>query len=142
MVDLILVFIARWLIFVLVFLISLISFVKWGRFASVFKVLTAVLVVDIIAEVLKYVFNVARPAVSSPLIVFDPAFPSAHTAVVAALGAIVFRRHKWLGFLLFILALLIGWSRVVLGAHYPVDIVGGFILGVLLGTCFAKCLKV
>lgn len=141
MTELILIFIAQWLIYVLIALVSMVAFIKWSWYSPL-KVWTAVLVVRYIAEGLKYIFNVARPDAVSLLIVNDPAFPSGHTAMVAALGAVVFRRNKWLGFLLFILALIIGWSRIVLGVHYPIDIMGGFVLGVLLGTVFAKCLKV
>jgi len=141
MTEIILIFIARWLIFVLIALVSVVALVKWGHYA-VLKVWGTVLAADVVAEVLKYLFNVARPDVVSPLIVFDPAFPSGHTAMVAALGAVVFRKNKPLGVLLFILALIIGWSRVLLGVHYPIDIVAGFILGTVVGIIFSKWLKV
>ena len=33
---------------------------------------------------------------------------------------------------LFVLAALVAWSRVYVGVHYPLDIIGGAILGVLV----------
>lgn len=141
MTELILIFIARWLIYLLIVLVGLIGIIKWGNLPTL-KILFTVSVSFATAEVLKYVFNIARPDAVTPLFVFDPAFPSGHTAAVATLGALVFRRNKLLGFLLFILSLIIGWARVLLGVHYPIDIVGGFILGVFLGVVFSKWLKV
>ncbi|MFN4181423.1 MAG: phosphatase PAP2 family protein [Candidatus Paceibacteria bacterium] len=56
-------------------------------------------------------------------------FPSNHMTVVTALAFAVYFLNKKLGRFLLIAAVLIGVSRVVLGVHYPLDILGGFILG-------------
>lgn len=137
MTEIILIFIARWLIWVLIAIISLVAVIKWER-RTPFKIWVTVLAADVIAEVLKYIFKVPRPEISSPLLIFDPAFPSGHTAMVAALGAFVFRKNKPLGILLLVLSLIIGWSRVLLGVHYPLDILGGFAVGVTVGIITSK----
>lgn len=56
-------------------------------------------------------------------------FPSDHTtaAVAIALGLIVFTVYKKIGWLFLVAALLIGFARVFVGIHYPLDIIGGFI---------------
>ena len=65
---------------------------------------------------------------------FDNSYPSGHTLIVAG-GAVVawFTLKKWLAVILTVEALLVAFSRVYVGVHYPSDIVGG----VLLGASFA-----
>lgn len=61
-------------------------------------------------------------------------FPSGHTSASFA-AATVFYRHlpKKLGVPAMILAVLIGFSRLYVGVHYPTDVLAGAILGTLIG---------
>jgi len=52
----------------------------------------------------------------------DNAFPSDHTALAATLAAIVGISSRYLGLGLFLVAAIIGLSRVVLGLHNALDI--------------------
>ena len=67
-------------------------------------------------------------------------FPSGHstTAFAAAtvLGAYLPRFRPWF----FVLAALIAWSRVVVGVHYPLDVLGGAVLGTALGLVVLRAL--
>lgn len=58
-------------------------------------------------------------------------FPSSHAANNAAMAMLFsyqYPRFKWI----FIsLAFMVGYSRTYVGVHYPFDVLGGFLLGVL-----------
>lgn len=88
------------------------------------------------AEILKNVFNTTRPFVVENLIPLtmsiphDPAFPSGHTASAFALAFSVSRHNKKIGALFVIIATIIGIARVLAHVHWPIDIVGGAILGI------------
>ena len=60
-------------------------------------------------------------------------FPSSHATnatTIATLFAFFYPRGKWLYFLL---AFLVGYSRIYVGVHYPLDVLGGFLLGISIG---------
>ena len=61
----------------------------------------------------------------------EKSFPSDHAAVAFAIAASVFLYDKKLGIVLLFLALLVGLGRIYAGVHYPLDIVGGIIVGVI-----------
>lgn len=60
-------------------------------------------------------------------------FPSGHSAGSATVYGSAARclKKKWVTFLAFLLPLLVGVSRVVVGAHYPTDVLAGWALGLL-----------
>jgi undecaprenyl-diphosphatase len=68
--------------------------------------------------------------------ILDPSFPSAHAAysfMMATLLATWFPRYR---VLFFILAGFIGWTRIYLGLHYPIDVIAGGILGYAITKFF------
>ncbi len=56
-------------------------------------------------------------------------FPSGHTTIAFALAAGLFYYSKPTAWLFVLGALLVGTSRVIAGVHWPLDILGGLILG-------------
>ncbi len=99
----------------------------------------------IAARMLKDFFQISRPYVTHNLIplVNEPgySFPSEHVTVFAALSVATFFLHKKSGILLAIATLCIALSRIVIGAHYPIDVLGGAVLGSLVGLLLIKVFK-
>jgi undecaprenyl-diphosphatase len=61
--------------------------------------------------------------------ILDYSFPSAHAAFSFMMGTLLafwFPRYR---ILFFIVAGLIGWTRIYLGVHYPTDVIAGALLG-------------
>ncbi len=104
--------------------------------------LYAVLLSGLVVQLLKAVFERPRLAHSSEYILhaithpsfFDltgrfNSFPSGHTATAFALAAVLGKYHPRIKIPLYLTALLIGASRLALGAHYLSDVTGGALLG-------------
>ena len=68
----------------------------------------------------------------------DPTFPSSHACVFAALAVALLLapgrgpRGWLLKALALAAALLISWSRMALGLHFPLDVLGGWCIGLLV----------
>ena len=72
----------------------------------------------------------------------DFSFPSGHTAAsFATISALFFAGQKKLWKAALVLGILIAISRMYLYVHYPTDILGGALAGVLTGFLGAKCGK-
>ncbi|NQV01124.1 MAG: phosphatase PAP2 family protein [Bacteroidia bacterium] len=61
-------------------------------------------------------------------------FPSGHTLEAFAMATVIsllFRRRK-IQFPVFIWAILVSYSRLALGVHYPTDILAGVVFGIII----------
>ncbi len=63
-------------------------------------------------------------------------FPSDHTMTVFVASMCVYFYNKKLGLILLGLSLLVGLGRIFVGVHYPLDVVGGIIVGLFTATIF------
>ena len=61
--------------------------------------------------------------------VIDPGFPSAHSAYAFVMATLLGHWFPKYRILFYILAGLIGWTRIYLFLHYPTDVIAGALLG-------------
>ena len=71
----------------------------------------------------------------------DPSFPSTHAMGMSAIALSLFAVYKRLGSILIILTLLTGFAKIFVGHHYPIDIIGGFIITYILFLLYNNLLK-
>ena len=87
-------------------------------------------------------FDVIGRAVHPDQLLIDPptdySFPSGHTLSSFAAATAIYRDHTLLGFIAYVVAGFIAFSRMYLYVHYPTDILGGVVLGILLGLLGCK----
>lgn len=86
--------------------------------------------------ILKPIIARPRPFVAQgvDILIKEPmgfSFPSGHTGSSFAAASVIYFYNKKRGLLALILATLIAFSRMYLFVHYPSDIVGGLILGII-----------
>jgi membrane-associated phospholipid phosphatase len=110
----------------------------------------AVGVAFVVAEVVKKLVAEVRPCYSMPKDYFvgacpvrgDYAFPSGHETVAAATVAALFLLDRRLAAVAGVFALLEGFTRVYVGAHYPHDVIAAIVLALpvayLAGLALAR----
>jgi undecaprenyl-diphosphatase len=137
---------AWWTIFALV--------VAWLAYRRLPRMIAFVTVTAIGSSLLNHLIKAtvdrARPHLPDPLVVASgKSFPSGHAqAAIVGYGILlaVFmpviprRARPWVTSVAVLMVLLIGFSRIALGAHYVSDVIGGFLVGLVwlvgLGAAF------
>lgn len=116
-------------------ILALVLFI-WRRYDILFKFLSASLFAYLVAGFAKSIWGRARPfelidgVTNLDYQVLGPGFPSGHTALVVAMGLVLYTYlPKKYRIVVPIMIIVVGWSRMYLGIHAPLDVVGGFAIG-------------
>jgi undecaprenyl-diphosphatase len=96
----------------------------------------------IVTTIIRYFYHRPRPFVVynfTPLIPEnDYSFPSGHMTFFFALSMVVFMYNKKWGAWFMICSALMGIARIIAGVHWPFDILGGAITGIVVGYLTVK----
>lgn len=79
-------------------------------------------------------FRVHADVVAGAAALDEYSFPSGHTLQAVSFSMVAALWFPWLMLLLIPFTALVALSRVVLGLHYPTDVLAGLLIGAALGT--------
>jgi undecaprenyl-diphosphatase len=83
----------------------------------------------------------AHPQIHPLYVVHSSSFPAGHAATAFAGATVLAYVVPRAAPLLFLVAALIGFSRVYVGVHYPTDVLGGAAIGVAVGAVVVLALR-
>jgi len=110
-----------------------------GRERKAILAISSVLLASAITGVIKVIVARPRPFMVLPgvhvlALEADWSFPSGHASRAFSLLPLASGSDKRLRLTGYAIACLVAFSRVYLGAHYPLDVLGGATLGLLIGA--------
>lgn len=107
---------------------------------DLFVVLSAAMSAYIIAKIIKTLFPYARPfeVLQNINVLYihegGDSFPSGHATFYMALASALFFYHRKIAYAYLAGALLIGLGRILVGVHWPLDVLAGFVIGGFVGA--------
>lgn len=146
--DFIGIFFADYFLYISVAILIIFLFWKKHRLMVLSSVVSVFLSRIVITEPIKILIHRARPYIildTAKKIITEnsdfKSFPSGHAAIIFAIATAVYFFNKKLGIFFFISAVLVGIARIFVGVHWPTDILGGAIIGIISGIIIGKIFK-
>jgi undecaprenyl-diphosphatase len=118
--------------------------ITWRRPWFLVLLVSADLLANVLSLGLRQLIGRDRPPLVYPLpetLVHTPhtgAFPSGHATVAFACATVIAWASPRLALPAYLLASAIAFSRVYVGVHWPLDVLGGAALGTLVATALLK----
>jgi undecaprenyl-diphosphatase len=131
------------LIIVLIGAIALFAGKKYLRFTALVS-LSSFVIAKYAYKTIKDIVQRPRPfhALDEVRLLLGPndgfSFPSGHATISFCIATVIAMRYPKTRYPMFFAALLVALSRPYIGVHYPSDILGGSILGILVGYFVTK----
>ena len=137
--DILTIFTADWLIWWLIFIVITLFFLKKISLKSILQIFATAFLAWLVSKIIKHFYFSPRPFILlediKTLFIhgLNDSFPSGHTTFASALAmSTYFYTNHRIGSWFFMGAILIGLSRIIAGIHWPLDILGGLILGLIV----------
>ena len=123
-----------------------IGLVVWGGWKGRLLVVMALLLLVVsnaVSEQLKQLFQRPRPCLALETVRLlvgcsktNFSFPSSHASNITAQALLFAFFYRPIAVPLFLVVAGVGYSRVYVGVHYPLDVVGGILVGLACGALF------
>lgn len=142
----------KWTAIPLYALLLYLIFKRYGVKGTIISlVLVALLITctDQLANVFKHAFERPRPcrqegvmeyaryiAVRCGRFGYFSAHASSNFALAIFVGLILKKAYPKLIYIMLFWALVVSYSRIYVGVHYPLDVITGMVIGAILGYCF------
>lgn len=133
---------------IIVLLLIIVVLFFTGRRKVALIAILGLIIASLIVSLIKPTVGELRPFLVLQhvnLLVYESgkySFPSGHTSLAFTIATILGLSYKFknikLIYIALVIAAIVGFSRVYVGVHYPGDILGGMIVGVLSGLVSLK----
>lgn len=136
-----------------IFMAVLALFYFWGVFKGNKKargVFIDTFAITLINLILSYfiglIYYVPRPFVSNKVNlliphVADASFPSDHAIGTMSIAVGLNKYNKTVGIISILISLLVGVSRIYVGHHFPLDVIGAYVLVFIINYIYGKVVK-
>lgn len=124
--------------------------IKKNIFIAISSVTSGLIARVLIKPIILFFIHIPRPYVSlSQIHLLIPpltaenyqSFPSGHALFFFAIAYMIYLYNKRWGYFFLSLATLMVIGRVMVGVHYPLDILGGAAIGILVSICLFKLIN-
>lgn len=121
-----------------------------GKWACIITLVAVLIADNFNSYILKEWFGRIRPNVALDTVRFfgrtsakvpSPAFPSGHATNVFTMAMVLSWYNPRVSPIWFLGAFIVGYSRVYVGVHYPLDIISGAFFGIVWALCIIWCAK-
>ena len=125
-------------------MLALVLCALYRRWGTLVLTVVAIALADWFATGIKALVDRPRPPLRYPEpktlvpVPHDASFPSGHAATSFAAATVLTFAFPRLAAPLFVLAAAVAFSRVYVGVHYPLDVIGGAALGVLVAIALRR----
>jgi len=147
--DFVFIFLAKYLGYLLVLLFA--GFIAFDRRLTtkqkagwlILALVSVGIAREVLTEIIRYFDHSIRPfmldgKIKHLILENSYSFPSGHTISIFTIVTIAYFYKKKLGYWLGIGGLVVGISRIIVGVHWPSDIIGGIALGIVVSMIFYK----